>query len=183
MHAWAEIQHKLAYKKEYQIESGLKRKFSRLSAKLEDADEEFEELRMLSKNYRENLIADQKEKGDTFQNLKSLDLDSLQAFLDYHFPDRKRDKSSTSELLDELLEVGMTFKNLNELLDSAKNFVTDVMELEENANYTQTGVIRGALYLLNDKYWTYYKTKVIKSHPSWVNTTENWRQKFKNNNT
>ena len=44
MHAWAEIEHRLAYKKQAHIPSHLRRKFSRISAKLEEADEQFEEL-------------------------------------------------------------------------------------------------------------------------------------------
>jgi putative GTP pyrophosphokinase len=45
MHAWAEIEHKLAYKKKSHIPDKFRRKLSRISAKLEEADEQFEELR------------------------------------------------------------------------------------------------------------------------------------------
>lgn len=45
MHSWAEIEHKLSYKSEMQIPKELRRKFSRISAKLEEADEQFEEIK------------------------------------------------------------------------------------------------------------------------------------------
>lgn len=182
MHAWAEIQHKLAYKRENQIESEIKRKFSRISAKLEEADEQFEELRKISKSYRDNLIANQKVKGDTFKNLKSIDLDSLQAFLDYHFPKRKREKTSTAKLLEELFESKITFNDLNDIFEGATNFATSVMENEERTVLTQTGMIRWPLYMINEKYWNYYKEKVIGSNPFWVKKIEDWRKRFKNNN-
>ena len=45
MHAWAEIEHKLQYKNEESVPSELRRKLFRLSAKFEEADEQFQELR------------------------------------------------------------------------------------------------------------------------------------------
>lgn len=45
MHAWAEIEHSLSYKSEVQVPEKFRRKLSRISAKLEEADEQFEELK------------------------------------------------------------------------------------------------------------------------------------------
>jgi len=45
MHAWAEIEHNLAYKTEAQTPEQFRRKLHRISAKLEEADEQFEDLK------------------------------------------------------------------------------------------------------------------------------------------
>jgi len=45
MHAWAEVEHKLNYKNGRRMPVKFRRKFALLSAKLEEADEQFEELK------------------------------------------------------------------------------------------------------------------------------------------
>jgi len=45
MHAWAEIEHKLAYKSKLQIPKEFQRKLARISAKLEESDEQFEDIK------------------------------------------------------------------------------------------------------------------------------------------
>ena len=60
MHAWAEIEHKLGYKNNEQVPTKIKRKFSLLSAKLEDADIQFQELKEQMQNYQEKTINESK---------------------------------------------------------------------------------------------------------------------------
>ena len=100
MHAWAEIEHKLAYKQKFHVPSHLKRKLFRISAKLEEADEQFEEIKIESKNYRESIISEAQRKDGQFDKDMRLDLDSFQAFLDFKFPNRNRDLESIPFLVD-----------------------------------------------------------------------------------
>lgn len=181
MHAWAEIEHKLAYKKDYQIEDTIKREFSKLSAILESADDQFERLREQSEKYKEDLIFKQKNNQDSFKNHKSLDIDSLQAFVEYHFPERIKDKSITSNLLDELLNNNISFKDLNEIFNGAKDFAINVMEKEDNTTLNQAGVVNWSLMLINERYWNYFQKK-YESIPGWIQKFGNWRDRFKNNN-
>ena len=116
MHAWAEIEHKLAYKKETHIPPQFRRRFSLLSAKLEEADEQFEALSMMIYNNKYKIIEDA-QKYKHFDKKQPLSLDSLQAFLDYHFPHHMKNISQTRDLLDEILNQNVSISDLVEYLD------------------------------------------------------------------
>lgn len=58
MHAWAEIEHDLGYKSEVAIPKNYRRRFSRLSALLELADDEFQSLSESFTSYRATLSED-----------------------------------------------------------------------------------------------------------------------------
>jgi len=116
MHAWAEIEHKLAYKKETHIPPQFRRKFSLLSAKLEEADEQFEALANLIYDNKYKIIEDAK-KHKNFNMDLSLNLDSFQAFLDYHFPKHIKNISQTRDLLDEIISQKISISDLASYLD------------------------------------------------------------------
>jgi len=101
-HAWAGISHKLAYKKKGQVPTQFTRHLNSLSAILENADAQFESLRADRENYLEEIsgAAD----NSNFDLNQELNLDSLQAFLDFYFPDRDKYAEQTSNLLDEINE-------------------------------------------------------------------------------
>ncbi len=120
MHAWAEIEHKLAYKKETHIPPQFRRKFSLLSAKLEEADEQFEALANLIYDNKFEIIKDI-QKNKSFDKKFSLNLDSLQAFLDYYFPNNLKNISQTRDLLDEIITQKISIRDLAEYLDSKKS--------------------------------------------------------------
>lgn len=119
MHAWAEIEHKLAYKKQSHIPKHLRRKFSRLSAKLEEADEQFEELIDDIMEYKMELDTQiAKDKG--FSRNTSLNLDTLQAFFDFYMPYHVKDIKETRAFLDEALEKGINMQKLIGLFEIEK---------------------------------------------------------------
>lgn len=86
MHAWAEIEHKLNYKSDAQVPDKFQRKLFRLSAKFEEADEQFEELRVGIKKYKENLSKNI-ERSNSFDLNQDFNLDTFKAFINYKFPD------------------------------------------------------------------------------------------------
>lgn len=102
-HAWADISHKLAYKKKEQVPRQFMRKLYSLSAILENADEQFDSLRESKEEYTLKISGTPLENG-TFDLNQELNLDSLQAFLDFYFPNRTKKIQYTQELLDELLK-------------------------------------------------------------------------------
>lgn len=78
MHAWAEVEHKLQYKGDQSTASKVKRKFGRIAAKLEESDEQFEEILDSVDSYVEQVeseIADPK-KYDSIE----IDTESLRLF-------------------------------------------------------------------------------------------------------
>jgi len=116
MHAWAEIEHKLAYKKQSHIPEHLRRKFSRLSAKLEEADEQFEELIDEIKQYKDE-ICSQAKRDKRIASGTSLNLETLQAFFDFYMPHHIKDIQEIRTFLDEAIEKGINIKELTNLFE------------------------------------------------------------------
>ncbi len=175
MHAWADISHKLAYKKKEQAPPQFMRQLNRLSAILEEADEKFNTL----KNDRENYIDEMSKKAEEsgqFDVEQDLNLDSLQAFLDFYFPDRISSPEDMPMLLDEIMDYNIkgksniSFKTLLTAFEKSKDCLAiyeienlnkmDKEEAEELKNndydkfeelsknskfYSQIGVIRRIL--------------------------------------
>ncbi|MDN3612832.1 GTP pyrophosphokinase family protein [Vibrio gallaecicus] len=85
MHAWAEIEHKLNYKSDAQVPELFQRKLFRLSAKLEEADEQFIELKDGIDGFRLKL-KDELETNNSFDLTQSVNLDSYITFIRYCMP-------------------------------------------------------------------------------------------------
>lgn len=130
MHSWAEIEHKLAYKSEIDIPKDLRRKFSFISAVLEDADIKFEEIKNAIAENKSKLIIKAKE-NQKFDESIELNLDNLQAFLDYAFENRERDIESTRDVLNEMLKYDISFPKLIEGYEKYKD-ILKLIESEEN---------------------------------------------------
>ncbi|MDY8047089.1 GTP pyrophosphokinase family protein [Paenibacillus polymyxa] len=160
MHAWADISHKLSYKKQEHVPELFLRNLFQLSALFEIADDRFEMLRAERENYRNNMIHE-----GNFNFDQELNLDSLQAFLDFYFPDRVKRTEDTISLLDELIEHNISLKDLNESYTRVKDEIREfevefffnenrMRELDEDEHkWYQTGVTRHILELTNDQYW------------------------------
>ncbi len=158
MHAWAEIEHKFAYKNQNQIPKSLKRQYSQLSAILEVADGL---LGNISRN-RNKLLADMEsnaqEHGSFDRNL-SLDLDTLQALLTYYYSDRVKDSRETiQELLGEINEAKLTMGNLIDYIDNdMEKALSEEKEWqshqkEPDQRFTQVGIMRVLLWNTNPEY-------------------------------
>lgn len=122
-HAWADIEHKLAYKKKQDVPHKVRRKFSMLSALFEVADDVFEELR----RERESYVSEVKQISDTSARTGSsdieleLNLDSLQSILDSLFPERQRSSYGTSELLWDVDSAGLGIRDIVSAWDAWKS--------------------------------------------------------------
>jgi len=182
MHAWAEIEHKLAYKSKSQIPKEFRRKLSRISAKLEESDEQFEEIKNQMDSNKIILIEAAKA-SDIFEDNIELNLDNLKAFLDYAFPNRHKDIDQTRELFDEMIKLQITLKDLttgynnvkNELFniekEEAKSF--DNIEINEGeVHWQQTGAAMTVLELTNENYYKMRK----KAYPEWMSVIDKFRE-------
>lgn len=132
MHTWAEIEHKLEYKKNDDIPTKFKRKFSRISAKLEEADEQFEELRIEINNYRKEMMHSVMEADQIEMENNQVNMDTLQVFLDYYFSNEEKNSIMASALVSDLkqLNLGINdlknyYKQVSHILDKVE---ADIME-------------------------------------------------------
>lgn len=164
MHAWAEIEHSLAYKNEIQTPQQFRRKLHRISAKLEEADEQFEELKKESTEYQKTL---EKKKLD-FESI-DLNLDSLQAYMDSNFPKRKKDIEATGKLLNQMVEYDISLQDLNEAWMKIKpkfrelekeNFKND----HKHSKWMQVGIARFILDLYFERFRKRFTTRHLKNH-------------------
>ncbi|HBP1885489.1 TPA: hypothetical protein L5W43_000983 [Pseudomonas aeruginosa] len=87
-HTWAEIEHDIGYKSQFEVPKHIKRKFSRLAGLLELADQEFISIRNEQQKYNEALASE-------------IDLNSAQIGLDKNSFDAFAKKNSQCIALDE----------------------------------------------------------------------------------
>lgn len=182
MHSWAEIEHKLAYKSEVDIPKELRRKFSFISAVLEDADIKFEEIKDAIAVNKTKII--QKAKKDKkFDYSLELNLDNLQAFLDFAFKDRYKDIDDTSEVLSEMLNFKISFYTIIQTYEQYKNTLPTIEDkLSEKRNqfystntqvyplginhtftWTQCGALRALLKIISPEYLNFMGSEFDKS--------------------
>lgn len=126
MHAWAEVEHKLNYKSDEQVPANFQRKLFRLSAKFEEADEQFEELRNGIILYRENLEENAK-RENKFDTTQDLNRDSYLAFLHYHFPDApKIENFYLNKTFDDLKKEKVTIEDLEDIIKKIKPHIMEI---------------------------------------------------------
>lgn len=162
MHAWAEIEHKLAYKSSAQVPDLFKRKLYRLSAKFEEADEQFEEIRVGLSQYREEILDKVADDATAFAG-QELNLDTLRAFLDTAFPEREQPPEPAAEFLEEITKVGLNMADLVDAYERTKSILIELERLRfpeelkagEFPVWFQVGAMRSALDTTNDRYFKF----------------------------
>lgn len=189
MHSWAEIQRKLAYKKIEDIPNQFSRKFLRISSLFEMADDMFDEMRVERERYGEEIIIEAEERGRLDEKLP-MNLDNLQAFLDFHFPQRKRELEGTSRFLDEIMNHGISMKFLVNSYDNVKDIIPkiemellDLYEQEYNIKemqWWQEGAANAILELTHDSFWEMRKeeAKLSKFNNIRISIADKWRKKL-----
>lgn len=123
MHAWAEIEHKLAYKNENQIEDRIKRILSRISSKLEESDEQFEELRKEVTNYKDE-ITESFEKNE-YEDVE-LNFDSFVAFIDKKLPYKTYSLFDLSDFLNNFQHYNFKWKDLLEAFEKTEKYLPQI---------------------------------------------------------
>lgn len=153
MHGWAEIMHNLSYKKKDHIPQQFLRKLFRISAKLEEADEQFQDLKKESETYRNIVSVTLKKENETLTNEIDLNLDSLQAYLDSKFPSRLKSLEATRQLLDIMTNHKVTIadidKGLNKLKSTLPAIEEETFKESQYSRWAQTGIARMILDLTN----------------------------------
>jgi putative GTP pyrophosphokinase len=122
MHAWAEIEHKLQYKSIIGVPTELKRLLFRLSAKFEEADEQFETIRKGVAEYENKL----RERATTIEDFKKEELNSnvLKSFIDLVFPHGGPSHiENVSRAIVGYLEAGLTMEDIIDSYKAGSGFV------------------------------------------------------------
>jgi putative GTP pyrophosphokinase len=154
MHAWAEIEHKLGYKSKQQIPKDLQRKLFLMSAKLEDADSQFQEIKNKAEYIKEKTIKNS-EKAGRF-TAKELNLDSLQALQAYFFPEREPHIGMSSDLLNNIIKCGLKLEDVVVASEKVVPFVSliekDLFDSKSHLETTQTNILAYALEAFEAKF-------------------------------
>ena len=166
MHAWADVQYKLAYKKKEHVPPQLRRKLSQLSALFEVADQQLDSLREEREKYKQSIIIKGKRpRIIQFDASQGLNIDNLQAVLDLHFPNRTR-SDDVAHLLDELQANDVTIEDIEDGYVKVKDILEELEKEREELlaheavswgqkhRLSQTGIIRYILDLTHDAYWS-----------------------------
>ncbi len=159
MHAWAEIEHKLGYKSKEQIPKDLQRKLYLLSAKLEDADTQFQEVTNTATKIKESTLENSKQAGAFIS--QELNLDSLIALETFYFPDYAQSARETPLLLDEIISNNLTIKDVSTAAEKIKPFsklIND--EIKGNESNTKTSRPNLLSYGLEVFSQNYYAGKI-----------------------
>jgi ppGpp synthetase/RelA/SpoT-type nucleotidyltranferase len=154
MHAWAEIEHKLGYKNEAQIPKELQRKLYLMSAKLEDADAQFQEIKISADKFKSETVRSSEKLG-RFTG-KDLNLDSAQALLTYYFPDNEPHTIMTSKLLDDILECKLSIDEVIDIAEKTKQYVDfiekDLFGDKSNLKTTQANLLSYGLEAFSENF-------------------------------
>lgn len=155
MHTWSAISHKLLYKRASDVPPQLLRKLNRLSALIELADEQFDAIKEMKVEYKNDFS-----KSDQgFDDLSELNSDSLLVLRDMYFNGRNYNDEHIPDLLEDIRSAGLNLKSLVESIEYAMP-VLDSMEREEAEIDNDevpiwgfSGVIRSVLDLTSDEFY------------------------------
>ena len=115
MNTWGEIQKELAYHSQQEIPAEFSRKFFQLNTFFDLADDMLDDLKKEKERYSQKIAQAAKAEGG-FQAQLPINLDNLQAFLDFHFPKRKKNLKVVSWLLVNIITPHQI--TMKELVDS-----------------------------------------------------------------
>lgn len=136
-HSWAEIEHGLGYKSQYEIPKDIRRRLTRLSATLELVDEEFVYIAKAIEEYNQGLVHIEKVlKTDInvnsliqYVNNSPIINDTLQRLHDeYHFAfERDKELISQARLIQRFHYMGYTY--IHELDDFVQKNIKEIEDL------------------------------------------------------
>jgi len=139
MHAWAEIEHKLQYKSTIQVPHDQRRRLFMLSAKVEEADAQFQSLVADVAAYR-GRIAEELAKTGQFDTSLEFNLDTLKELLRFFYPSSEEHNAMTQQLFDhaighglaltDIVQYAKAFQPLEEELDSLVSPLTAAAKLD-----------------------------------------------------
>jgi putative GTP pyrophosphokinase len=153
MHAWAEIEHKLGYKNKDQVPDALKRKLFLISAKLEEADGQFQELTNDIGQYKKSLLTKATKEGSF--NADEFNLDTFQALMDFYFSDHEKHPVMTASLFNEYKALEIPIQTIVEYAERIKPLVPyldkRIFGEDSHLKTLQSNIMSYALQAFNPK--------------------------------
>lgn len=158
MDAWASVSHHLAYKKEIDIPSKSRKDFNAVSGLLYAADTHFELFKDAVDQSRKELTEGME--SDKINLEQEVNLDSLQAYLEWRMPDRERTSAEFySVLVSDLRSFG--YRRILEVDEVIRKSMeaAEALEIEEMETrfYTDTGLLKICLLISDGSYRTAVK--------------------------
>ncbi len=178
MHAWAEIEHKLNYKSDSQVPSHFQRKLFRLSAKFEEADEQFEELRDGINKYRKSIF-EKAQIENKFDVTQELNMDSYITFINFHFPDLLPiEEFYLDKSFESYSESNISFTDMEEALKKVKPHFSEIAKDLRKSNYPND-VINVPTELIGFALQVTGKMNHEDTGPTWKPIVEKWKARIK----
>jgi putative GTP pyrophosphokinase len=182
MHAWAEIEHKLNYKSDSQVPEKFQRKLFRLSAKFEEADEQFEELREGINAYRAQL-QEKITKDSKFDNSQDFNIESYTAFIKFNFPKEEVDSGRIGIEFEDYSQHNKNFEILQNALDIVSPHFNEIKKDllksgygESFGNHFPSSELLGfAVDVIDDESF-HRRTQTVKE---WRDVVTKWRKTLK----
>jgi putative GTP pyrophosphokinase len=179
-HAWAELSHELSYKRREHVPAQFQRHLYQLQAILENLDAQFDQLRRQKSAYVQQILRDAQQAGH-FDLSQDLNMDTLQAFLDFHFPERQRDRDLTQQLLNVLIQYHISLPqlggSLNTLVDYLPALDRGVYGTIAPTMLSQYLAMRAVLEITNDDIYA-----AAPPIAKWTRVIDYWRRQLSSPN-
>lgn len=168
MHAWAAISHHLSYKGDWDVPIENRKSINALSGLFYIADNEFERA---YQNREASLATSLEEvKSGALQDA-GINLDTVTAYLQNKYPDRRHSISSYSEFVQNLLDAG--YSNIAEVDGDIEKAALAFAAYEserpptDSPYFSDLGVARISLGIGSDRFYAVAKDKLSKDVPSY----------------
>ncbi len=124
---------------------------------LEEADEQFEELRAEISKYRQEMLSNVMEENFNLMDNDQINMDTLQVFMDYFFQGQEKNTRLTSELVSELNQLELSIGDLKAYYDLCNEYLESVeldilQHFDDNYKWYQVSSIRTMLELCSKEY-------------------------------
>lgn len=184
MHAWAEIEHKLNYKTEEEVPSAYKRKLFILSALLENADDQFDNLRGEILGYK-NHIKEEIISNKGFDLNQEFNIETFKAFINSRFQAPYNFKEvHIKTIFEDLIALKIGFKEISKSINTVEPYFEEIIEDFKNNLLLLTEIkgITVLFFTLDVTIDKFYKHRQkLDLFEGWVNLVTKWRKKIKKN--
>lgn len=136
MHTWAAIEHKLGYKSNQELPKNLKRKLYLMSAQLENADMQFQEIKNDAENFQYEIVEESKKEGKFIA--EKLNIDTFKALLEFYFPTFE-DNGVTNNTLKDLITHNIDIKEASNYAMLIQPYTKKISDLIDSENLTSRG--------------------------------------------
>jgi ppGpp synthetase/RelA/SpoT-type nucleotidyltranferase len=136
MHTWAAIEHKLGYKNNQELPKNLKRKLYLMSAQLENADMQFQEIKNAAENFQHTTVEESKRIGKFTAD--KLNIDTFKALLEFYFPTFE-DNFITNNTLQNLIKHNISIDEASIYAQKLQPFTQKISDSIDSNNLTSRG--------------------------------------------